>query len=135
MTRHPIPDAALHQHIIVLGKTRSGKSSKMRLIVEGLLLESSAEVGELARELARYRAGGREPAELADALQLVARDLPREGLPQPAKPEKLRAVLLAGVGEELRRPGLLAERALTLEFSGAQGVLTELLAELRQHLI
>lgn len=33
----PIPDAALSQHIIVLGKTRSGKSSTMRLMVEKLL--------------------------------------------------------------------------------------------------
>jgi hypothetical protein len=33
----PIPTAVLQQHTIVLGKTRSGKSSKMRLIVESLL--------------------------------------------------------------------------------------------------
>lgn len=32
-----IPEAALHQHIAVLGKTRSGKSSVMRGLVEGLL--------------------------------------------------------------------------------------------------
>lgn len=34
---YPIPAGALNQHVIVLGKTRSGKSSKMRLLVEGLL--------------------------------------------------------------------------------------------------
>lgn len=33
----PFPQSVLSQHIIVLGKTRSGKSSKMRLIVEELL--------------------------------------------------------------------------------------------------
>ena len=33
----PIPEAALAQHIIALGKTRSGKSSKLRVIVEDLL--------------------------------------------------------------------------------------------------
>lgn len=32
-----IPDAALRQHVIALGKTRSGKSSKMRLIIEHFL--------------------------------------------------------------------------------------------------
>jgi hypothetical protein len=32
-----IPDAVLTQHIVVLGKTRSGKSSTMRLLVEQLL--------------------------------------------------------------------------------------------------
>ena len=32
-----IPSAALNQHVIVLGKTRSGKSSVMRLFVEELL--------------------------------------------------------------------------------------------------
>lgn len=37
MNRHPIPDAALSQHVAVLGKTRSGKSSVMRGLVEGLL--------------------------------------------------------------------------------------------------
>ena len=36
-TRFPIPDAALSQHILLLGKTRSGKSSKMRVIVERFL--------------------------------------------------------------------------------------------------
>jgi DNA helicase HerA-like ATPase len=34
-----IPDKALAQHVIVLGKTRSGKSSVMRLMVEHLLDE------------------------------------------------------------------------------------------------
>jgi DNA helicase HerA-like ATPase len=33
----PIPADALSQHIIVLGKTRSGKSSKVRVLVEWLL--------------------------------------------------------------------------------------------------
>lgn len=33
----PIPAAALDQHIIALGKTGSGKSSKLRVLVEGLL--------------------------------------------------------------------------------------------------
>lgn len=33
----PIPKAALAQHVIVLGKTGVGKSSAMRLLVEGLL--------------------------------------------------------------------------------------------------
>lgn len=33
----PIPEAALTQHLIALGKTRSGKSSKMRVLVEHLL--------------------------------------------------------------------------------------------------
>jgi uncharacterized protein len=33
----PIPQAALAQHLIALGKTGAGKSSKMRLIVEALL--------------------------------------------------------------------------------------------------
>lgn len=33
----PLPKGALAQHVIVLGKTRSGKSSKMRLIAEGCL--------------------------------------------------------------------------------------------------
>jgi DNA helicase HerA-like ATPase len=32
-----IPDAVLTQHIVALGKTRSGKSSTMRLLVERLL--------------------------------------------------------------------------------------------------
>ena len=36
----PLPDAALAQHVIILGKTRSGKSSTMRLIVEKLLGEA-----------------------------------------------------------------------------------------------
>lgn len=35
----PIPAAALEQHIAVLGKTRSGKSSALRLMVEALLEE------------------------------------------------------------------------------------------------
>lgn len=39
MTTLPIPDKALAQHVILLGKTRSGKSSTMRLIVERLLDE------------------------------------------------------------------------------------------------
>jgi len=33
----PIPAAAIEQHVIALGKTRSGKSSKMRVIVEYFL--------------------------------------------------------------------------------------------------
>src|SRR3990167_10200663 len=33
----PIPEAALAQHVAVLGKTGAGKSSVLRLIVEGLL--------------------------------------------------------------------------------------------------
>lgn len=33
----PIPDKVLAQHVAILGKTRSGKSSVMRLLVEGLL--------------------------------------------------------------------------------------------------
>jgi len=33
----PIPNAALNQHIVVLGKTRSGKSSTLRILVEHLL--------------------------------------------------------------------------------------------------
>ena len=37
MTNPIIPEAALQQHIAVLGKTRSGKSSVMRGLVEGLL--------------------------------------------------------------------------------------------------
>lgn len=37
MKQLPIPAAALGQHIIILGKTRSGKSSKARVIVEYLL--------------------------------------------------------------------------------------------------
>ncbi len=37
MKRLPIPLEALAQHVIALGKTRSGKSSKLRLIVEQLL--------------------------------------------------------------------------------------------------
>lgn len=36
-TSIPIPAAALTQHLIALGKTRSGKSSKMRVLVEYLL--------------------------------------------------------------------------------------------------
>lgn len=39
MTKLPIPAAALSQHVILLGKTRSGKSSTMRLLVERLLDE------------------------------------------------------------------------------------------------
>ena len=39
MKRHPIPAAALGQHVLVLGKTRPGKSSTMRLLVEWLLEE------------------------------------------------------------------------------------------------
>lgn len=35
--KFPIPDEALQQHVIALGKTRSGKSSKLRLIVERFL--------------------------------------------------------------------------------------------------
>jgi hypothetical protein len=35
----PIPDAVLRQHVIVLGKTRSGKSTTLRDMVEHLLLE------------------------------------------------------------------------------------------------
>jgi hypothetical protein len=34
---HEIPDAVLTQHIVTLGKTRSGKSTAMRLLVERLL--------------------------------------------------------------------------------------------------
>lgn len=37
MSKIIIPDAALAQHIAILGKTRSGKSSVMRGLVEGLL--------------------------------------------------------------------------------------------------
>jgi len=37
MTSLPIPAGALAQHLIALGKTRSGKSSKLRVLVEGLL--------------------------------------------------------------------------------------------------
>jgi hypothetical protein len=37
---HPIPHQAFAQHVVVLGKTRSGKSSTMRGIVESLLAES-----------------------------------------------------------------------------------------------
>jgi hypothetical protein len=37
MTNLPIPPEALQQHVIVLGKTRSGKSSKVRVLVEWLL--------------------------------------------------------------------------------------------------
>lgn len=37
MSALPIPADALNQHIIVLGKTRSGKSSKTRVLVEYLL--------------------------------------------------------------------------------------------------
>lgn len=37
MSRLPIPPEVLTQHVIALGKTRSGKSSKMRLLVEWLL--------------------------------------------------------------------------------------------------
>lgn len=37
MSKYPIPKAALEQHVIALGKTGAGKSSKMRLIVEALL--------------------------------------------------------------------------------------------------
>lgn len=35
--KQPLPAKALAQHVIALGKTGSGKSSKMRVIVEGLL--------------------------------------------------------------------------------------------------
>ena len=37
MSRYPIPEAALQQNIIALGKTGSGKSSAMRSIVEPML--------------------------------------------------------------------------------------------------
>ncbi len=37
MSKFPIPEAALKQHIALLGKTRSGKSSVMRGLVEHLL--------------------------------------------------------------------------------------------------
>ncbi len=37
MTKTIIPEAALQQHVLVLGKTRSGKSSTMRGLVENLL--------------------------------------------------------------------------------------------------
>lgn len=37
MTRYPIPAAALAAHLAILGKTRSGKSSTLRLLVEGEL--------------------------------------------------------------------------------------------------
>lgn len=37
MSKLPIPPDALSQHVIVLGKTRSGKSSKVRVLVEWLL--------------------------------------------------------------------------------------------------
>lgn len=37
MSRSPIPEAVLQQHVAVLGKTRSGKSSVMRGLVEGVL--------------------------------------------------------------------------------------------------
>lgn len=37
MTALPFPRSVLLQHVIALGKTRSGKSSKLRLIVEDLL--------------------------------------------------------------------------------------------------
>lgn len=40
MSKFPIPVAAIAQHTIILGKTRSGKSSKMRLIVEKYLDEN-----------------------------------------------------------------------------------------------
>src|SRR3954468_11850407 len=35
----PIPREVLNQHIAILGKTRSGKSSVMRLLVESLLAD------------------------------------------------------------------------------------------------
>lgn len=37
MTGLPIPEATLDQHIAILGKTRSGKSSAMRILIEHLL--------------------------------------------------------------------------------------------------
>lgn len=37
MTAFPIPKAVLDQHTLILGKTRSGKSSTMRVMVEDLL--------------------------------------------------------------------------------------------------
>lgn len=37
MTKLAVPEAVLHQHVAVLGKTRSGKSSVMRGLVENLL--------------------------------------------------------------------------------------------------
>lgn len=37
MSKLPIPPDVLTQHVIALGKTRSGKSSKMRILVEWLL--------------------------------------------------------------------------------------------------
>jgi uncharacterized protein len=39
MTTFPLPTAALSQHVIILGKTGVGKSSTMRLLVEGLLTD------------------------------------------------------------------------------------------------
>src|ERR1700744_5930673 len=39
MTSLPFPKAVLSQHIVLLGKTRAGKSSTMRLIAEQLLDE------------------------------------------------------------------------------------------------
>jgi len=39
LTKLLIPAIALEQHIILLGKTRSGKSSAMRVLVEHLLDE------------------------------------------------------------------------------------------------
>ena len=44
MSAHPIPKTALAQHVVVLGKTRSGKSSTMRLMVEGLLFGRASPV-------------------------------------------------------------------------------------------
>ena len=40
--KHLIPDTVFDQHVIVLGKTRSGKSSVMRLMVEHLLDQGHA---------------------------------------------------------------------------------------------
>ncbi len=37
----PLPAAALSQHVIILGKTGAGKSSTMRLLVEGLLTDAA----------------------------------------------------------------------------------------------
>lgn len=43
MTKLVIPEAALSMHVIALGKTRSGKSSKLRVLAEHILLEHEPE--------------------------------------------------------------------------------------------
>jgi hypothetical protein len=76
-----LPNEILNQHIAVLGKTRSGKSSVMRLIVEGLLDAKSRCASSTPRGI-----GGVERPPARQGLRLPRRHLRRRPRRRPLNP-------------------------------------------------